>query len=312
MDLFLNELSLRLAANRHVVNGWFKSLGNLYKAAAKKGMGEIKVPAIFFGYALTEGYSFYQWINDHEFDQDLRLLLKSRITTTPVIEDMLRENEAGTGRIFDCQYDGQIAIGLGAASAHMYDSMSISFSSDNIWDRPYVGVNITLLDGDDIWEGYCDIRHLYQGAHLDIHAIWFQAQRRPQIPNGQVLWLRRNELFPSLIFCEHVRGQIAGYSGNQPDFVQMQKRLFELEEYATQRKTGIFNPEDLPSKVTPESETRKRDFANELLQVCPDGATRLFDWHSRFTPGAGRIHFYPLENSNKIIVGSIANANEIK
>jgi hypothetical protein len=92
----------------------------------------------------------------------------------------------------------------------------------------------------------------------------------------------------------------------------MQKKIFELEEYAASRPAGIFVSDSFPSKVSPESETRKRNFANELIHICPDGVSRLFDWHSRFTPGAGRIHFYPLENSNKIIIGSIANANIIK
>lgn len=312
MDLFFNELSLRIAADRYAVNGWFEAMGNLYKQASARGLGEIKVPAVFFGHTFAEAYTFYQWISDQSFDSDLRSLLKSKITTTPVIEEMLRERESGGGKIFECRYAGNTANGLGAASEHIFDAMAISMAPDDVWDTSSVTVDITVLQGDDITQSACDVRHIYRLAHLDAHTTWLEAQRRPRIPNGQVLWLRRNELFPNLVFCEHIRGQVAGFSPNQPEFIQLQKRLFELEEYAAKRTEGIFQADNLPSKVTPESETRKRDFANELIRVCPDGVTRLFDWHARFTPGAWRLHFYPLENSNKIIVGNIANQNEIK
>lgn len=312
MDLFFNELSLRVAADRYAVNGWFEAMGKLYKQAAARGLGEIKVPAVFFGHSFADAYTFYQWISDQSFDPDLRSLLKSKITTTPVIEEMLREKEAGESKIFECRYSEHIAYGLGAASEYLFDAIAISMAPDDAWDAPSVTVDITTLQEDDITQSACKVRHIYRLAHLDTHAHWLEVQRRPRIPNGQIMWLRRNELFPHLIFCEHIRGQIAGFSPNQPEFIQLQKRLFELDEYAATRTEGVFQPDDLRPKVTPESETRKRDFANELIRICPDGATRLFDWHARFTPGSWRLHFYPLENSNKIIVGNIANQNDIK
>jgi len=312
MDLFFNELSLHVASDRFAANQWFEALGGLYKNAASLGLGEIKVPEVFFQHSFTDRYTFFQWIDDKGFDADLRLLLKSKITTTPVIEAMLKEKETSISRVFDCLYRGQNALGLGAASPYMFNALSISMVSDSIWDEAYIGVNITIFDGEDLNEEACDIRHIYQNLHLNIHTVWLQAQKRPNVPNGQVLWLKRNTLFPNLIFCDHVRGQISGFSGNQPEFIQMQKRLYELEEYASKRQAGVFNAEALPSKVTPESITRGNEFASKLIRDCPDGKTRFFDWHARFTPGAGRIHFFPLEDSNKIIIGNIANQNEIK
>lgn len=312
MDLFFNELSLSNANDKYAVNDWFESLGNVYKQAATRGLGEIKVSTDFFGHAFTDAYTFYQWVEDRDFDSDLRSLMKSRITTTPVIEDMLQEQETKGNKIFECNCQEKIAKGLGAASEYMFDTMAISMGVGHNWDISSVPVIVTLIQEDDVQEIPCHVRHVYQLVHLSAHHIWLEAQKKPHIPNGQVLWLRRNELFPHLIFCEHVRGQTAAFRPNRPEFIQLQKRLFELEEYASRRKEGIFHADELPSKVTPESETRMRDFANELIRVCPDGITRSFDWHSRFTPGAWRIHFYPLENSNKIIVGNIANQNEIK
>lgn len=312
MDLFFNELSLCTATDRYETNGWFEALGRLCKAASTKGVGEIKVPNVFFGHAFMDAYTFYQWVNDLEFDQDLRSLLKSKITTTPTVEGMLEEKEAETSRSFECRCGAQLAIGLGAASSYRYDSLSVSLQADRSWDQPLVSVNILLLDEHGVLEESCEVRHLFRAAHLETHAEWLTMLQRRQVPNGQVLWLKRGELFPNLVFCEHVKGQIAHFSGKQPEFIQLQKRLFELEDYAARRSAGEFDADALPSKVTPESETRLRDFAAELTRACPDGEIRLFSWHARFTPGAWRLHFYPLEKSNEIIVGNVANQNEIK
>jgi hypothetical protein len=312
MDLFFNELSLKTASNRHAAAEWFQSLGDLYKIASARGLGEIKVPASFLHHPFTDEYTFFQWASDRDFDQDLRTLLKSRITTTPLIEEMLGVKESDTGKVFDCRYEQQLAIGLGAASHYMYDALAISMSTDSIWDQWEVPVDISVFDGDTLEEEQCVVKNIFKISHFDMHEIWLKEKNRPHIPNGNILWLKRSAIFPNLIFCEHVKSQIAKFSGNQPDFVQAQKRLFELEAYAAKRTAGIFRSEELPSKVTPESETRSNTKSNELYQLCPDGATRFFDWHSRFTPGAGRIHFFPLEDSNKIIIGSIANQNEIK
>lgn len=270
------------------------------------------MPEVFFGHAFAEAYTFYQWADDRDFDQDLRSLLKSKVTTTPTVEGMLEEKEKETQNLFECRYEGQTAIGLGAASPYRYDALSISLPTHLLWDKPLVEVRIVLIDDDKTLEAVCDIRHLLSAVHLETHAEWLTMRQRQQIPNGQMLWLKRSQLFPNLIFCDHVKGQIAGFSGKQPEFMQLQKRLFELEAYASQRSAGEFDPGELPSKVTPESETRERDFAAELTRVCPDGETRMFSWHARFTPGAWRLHFYPLEDSNQIIIGNVANQNEIK
>lgn len=131
------------------------------------------------------------------------------------------------------------------------------------------------------------------------------------IENGTILWLEREIFFPNLIFCKNVRKMIENFNSSMPAFVQITQRLFELETYAVGRGNR-FNPDHLPTKISPESVTRLNDFAQELTWECPDGIHRTFSWHSRYTPGAGRIHFYPLMDSNKIIIGSIANQNSIK
>lgn len=314
MDLFFNELSLSTAPDRFVARTRFQALGELLsKSAESRGLGEIKVANQFFSHNFASDYTFYQWTDDKDVDQDFRTLLKSRITTTPVIDDMLLEKEHTASSLFQCLHEGTIALGLGAASPYFFDSIAISMHHNVYdWNLSFVETNVQILETETINEQVCSVRHALGHSHLEVHDEWIKTKLRPSVPNGKVLWLKRGDLYPNLIFCAQVQSQLAKYSGKQPEFIQLQKRLDELEDYAAKREAGHFDPEELPSKVSPESATRSETFANELTQQCPDGVVRFFDWHSRFTPGAGRIHFYPLEESKAIIIGSIANQNTIK
>ncbi|MCW6035527.1 hypothetical protein K4A83_04460 [Spirulina subsalsa FACHB-351] len=88
-------------------------------------------------------------------------------------------------------------------------------------------------------------------------------------------------------------------------FGQVRKRLFELETAAKEWKGGAFDYlNTLPSKATPESESRLRQFTSRLTIPCPDGEQRLFSLHLRLTPGAWRLYFFPVQSA-QIIVGYI-------
>lgn len=86
---------------------------------------------------------------------------------------------------------------------------------------------------------------------------------------------------------------------------QVLKRLFELEEYCKSWKNGAFDFDALPSKVTPESESRLKQFKDELTFECSDGKKRIFSLHVRMTPGAWRLHFCTELGPEKIIIGYI-------
>ncbi|NEQ41443.1 MAG: hypothetical protein F6K40_36710 [Okeania sp. SIO3I5] len=57
---------------------------------------------------------------------------------------------------------------------------------------------------------------------------------------------------------------------------QIKKRLLELEKYCQIWQTGTFNLNLLPSKTTPESDSRIQEFRHQLTIKCPDDKTRLF------------------------------------
>jgi hypothetical protein len=72
-----------------------------------------------------------------------------------------------------------------------------------------------------------------------------------------------------------------------PALKAVAERLAELERAVAEWDPARRAEPEYRSLVTPEHQTRKW----LCWFVDLDGASRLFDLHARFTPGAGRLHF---------------------
>ncbi|MGL4376229.1 MAG: hypothetical protein ACRCT1_07320, partial [Microcoleaceae cyanobacterium] len=152
------------------------------------------------------------------------------------------------------------------------------------------------------------IFHASRSSHVIHHSEWIANKIKQNIQDGVDLWERKSELFPHLEFCDRVEKQLEKLAVQKPIFQQkILTRLSELEKAAQNWTEGNFNIKNLPSKVTPESESRLKDFVSELTFICPDGVPRLFSWHSRITPEEWRLYFYFSRElgPGKIIIGYI-------
>ena len=56
-----------------------------------------------------------------------------------------------------------------------------------------------------------------------------------------------------------------------------------------------------------ESQSRQKQFEDNLSFICSDGKKRLFSPHVRITPGAWRLHFCTELGPGKIIIGYIGS-----
>jgi len=68
---------------------------------------------------------------------------------------------------------------------------------------------------------------------------------------------------------------------------------------------GNFDLDSLPSKATPESDSRLNQLKRQLTIPCLDGNERLFSLHLRMTPGAWRLYFSTEGGPQKILIGYI-------
>jgi hypothetical protein len=124
------------------------------------------------------------------------------------------------------------------------------------------------------------------------------------VADGLELWNRRAELFSRLEFCPRVSQQIESLVDTTM-LRQVVRKLFEINELSQNWTDGALDLDNLPSKVSPESESRLKEFREQLNIQCLDGKKRIFSWHVRMTPGAWRLHFCTESGPGKIIIGYI-------
>lgn len=303
MDFFFNELSVKQAEHPEIAKQRMADLLRLYKAAYQKGFKRLRTPQNILSEFLAPNYTFSNWLNDSFIDKELRSLFRTS-ANHPFIEDILEQKSDEGKRLFEFRYNDKIAKGFGAAC--LFDSLAVSFDNSTEWDKTSVSIRaVYFSDETDIVEEDEEVKHCCKPSHLDILRKWIETVSKPSVPNGKILWLKQREFFPHLFFCKDVEARISHLHESHPDFIQIRKRLFELENYCSGWEAGSFKEENIHSKVSPESESRLRQFEHQLTILCPDGIKRLFSWHLRFTPGAGRIYFYPDEDKKKIYIGYI-------
>jgi hypothetical protein len=87
---------------------------------------------------------------------------------------------------------------------------------------------------------------------------------------------------------------------------QVIKRLFELETSCKNWTVGAFDLDSLPSKTSPESESRLKRLKKQLTFRCPDNKERIFSLHVRMTgASAWRLYFSTDLGIGKVIIGYI-------
>lgn len=305
MELYFNELSVRPADRREIGWRWLTNLVNIYKVACGKGFKGVRISGTLLEEQIAEDYTFGQWLNDPGVERDTRLLFMTQFLKYPFIEDVLEQKASNGSRLYEFKYRNKAAKGLRAA--FLFDSLALSLASDADWNTSAIGITVSCCSEEeaDIVKSDESVRHVRSLTHFDDLEEWILGKKKASVPNGKILWLKRRELFPHLLFSENVKGQIESLTKNNPGFVQVRKRLFALGVYFSNWQEGPFNINDLPANITPESERRLNKLRQKLTLMCEDGKSRLFSWHLRYTPGSGRIYVFPHEETRMCHVGYI-------
>ncbi|MCA1995138.1 MAG: hypothetical protein LDL41_24275 [Coleofasciculus sp. S288] len=307
LEMVLNELSLQTPAdNAQTARQRMSDLITTARAAAELGVNPtLRTHSEFYATVLAPDYSLSDWLIDRSVDrEESRFILLS--TKTPFLADIQDSEIEDRNLRSEFRYEGDLAEGLGIA--YLLESLALSVSSEPRWESSSLVLDTTWLEDDEnLNSETVTVFHASQVDHIQGHIAWIQNRLRTGVRNGLDLWNRRSELFPSLSFCETVSNQMQSLSSGNPMLRQVVKRLFELEDYCKSWTSGSFNPDNLPSKATPESETRLQKFRQELTFTCPDGEKRIFSLHLRMTPGAWRLHFCVELGPGQIIIGYIGS-----
>ncbi len=305
LELILNELStMHPRSNIDMARAVLSKMIQVIRKSSRHGVRKIlRTPYGLKKIIIAEGYSIGAWFDDNAVSSEEKIYLKSITATTPVLSGVDASVVEGL-ELVEYSYNGQKAEGLGYAFSLDTLSISIDDLSGN-WDNSLIRLNEYRLNEQgqastqDVY-----VKNLMKCLHVETLRTWIEQRVREDAIMERNLWDKRNEYFPNLLFCSCVEYQLVALQPGDPAKRQVYFSLKELDNYVMDWNEGNFNAEDL-AKTTPESATREKLYASQLTFTCPNGSARLFSWHRRFTPGCGRIHFFPDEAERQIIIGYI-------
>jgi len=196
----------------------------------------------------------------------------------------------GLGETFgmDTEYRFQGIPAEGLGLAHVVGTLGISFCLGP-WLQPMVELDRTyfLEDGNHAQEDV-QVHHASSSENLVTHDEWLRRQPLSAIADGRELWEKRDKLFPNLRFLPRTEVQIRLFKAGELRFLSAANALMDLELAVASWDAVVDAQPKFLSKITPEGETRRKKF--KFLDLSGD--ERYFDMHSRYTPGAGRVHFW--------------------
>ncbi|MGG1314061.1 hypothetical protein [Cohnella laeviribosi] len=307
MELVFNELSLtkpfeNLVVARNKMKKFVLLIQELFSHGISK---DLRVADDFLHLSLGNEYKIIQWLNDKEVDLELKRFFKARISRKPYI-DSHNESHLYNNFISSEFIHNEITCkGLGIA--YLLDGIAISILSHEDWDTHLLNLNfIEVNSSGELFEEVIEVRHISNSKHFELHKPYCDDRKKLVI--GDLEWRNSlEEIFPSLNFCERAKAQLVDYKKGDPILEQIKNRLIELNNYFIKWEKGGFDSTVVPFKVTPESHRTLEQYREEHTFLCPDGEYRVFSWHLRMTPGAGRIYFIPDEKTRKCIIGHIGN-----
>ena len=305
LEMVLNELSLRIAAdNIQTARQRMSDLIATAREAAELGVKPIiRTHSEFYTAVLADNYSLSNWLVDQNVDRDEQRFMLTA-AKTPFLTDLQNSEIENRNLLSEFYYEQELSEGFGIA--YLLETLALSLASEQCWDCSRVQLEFQQLDenGEVIGE-IVEIIHASRSDHVQEHVDWIKNRIRTGVRDGVELWNRREELFPSLEFCNDVCKQMQSLSSGNPMLRQVVKRLYELEDYCKSWTEGAFDLESIPCKVSPESDSRLKQLKQQLTFQCPDGQDRIFSLHVRMTPGAWRLHFCVELEPGKIIIGYI-------
>jgi hypothetical protein len=304
LEMVFNELSLRIPAeNIPTAKQRMSQLIETARSAGELGVSPIiRTHSEFYAGVLANNYSLYDWLRDSSVDKDeIRFIV--RTVKTPFLTELQNPDIEDRNTLSDFYCEGVTCNGLGIA--YLLESLALSLKSEPYWESNIITLETTWLEDDNLTSDTVTVFHASSKEHVQGHISWIQERLKTGVSDGLDLWNRREELFPSLSFCENVCEQLQSIGSGNPVLLQILSKLFALEQSCKNWTEGAFNLDTLPCKASPESESRLKRLQSQLIFRCPDGVNRNFSLHVRMTPGAWRLYFSTELRPGKIVIGYI-------
>ncbi|MEP6518200.1 hypothetical protein [Microcoleus vaginatus] len=307
LEMVFNELSARtLAPDISTARQWMSELIRTMVAAKGCGLKGIRIQADFHAMILAESYPLSRWRNDPEVNKDERTFLRTLATKTPLsvdipdIEIKIKVEDPG------CELSLQGIQSESFKVAYYFETLVISLHSELLWNASRINLDLIQIDENgELIEESVEVLHASQKNHVLEHADWIQKRLQPDRLNGMELWNRRDELFPSLQFCNAGTKQLRRLRTGEKKLELVLEVLSVLDKCAKNWQAGYFSLEGYPFEESAESQPTLNQYWRERTFVCPDGEERLFERHVKLKECNWRIHFFPEVKTTKLIIGYV-------
>lgn len=296
--LFLNELSSAEPCEKAVADRAVGRLVQLLRHVSRlRSNAALVSDAKLKELELMPGYCLREWAGQPR-NRDLWRFIRGMENRAP--HSAVLPDGAGEGVEYFC--NGVTGRGLGAA--HLMDGLLVSLLVSERWDTPWVHAVRDILDEtpgalEPIITEEVDVRHAATVGHLEVHDDWLKQVGILDLGTGAEIWEERAAIFPHIQFLDRVEKQMREL--RQDWVIPAALELRRIDEAIADWDPAIRPVPSWRSLITPEHERRRKlcTFADS------DGEARIFDWHGRFTPGAGRVYFRLVPEIRKARVANI-------
>ena len=303
MYLLVNELSFQGQANELIDS--HKLMNDLISVIRSLrpicGTDPIRTSMTLWEKELFRGYNVNRWLNDTNRDQ--MLWFKAIVRKGPYIETILDEELD----YHECRFHGDDVSSTSLAGAVFLGGILSSLQDADRFDLERI--SLEYREGEVPFTKF-EVLNVYDPRNVENFIKGFSIEVLEHVSSWDQLWKRRAELFSELTFCDCVRDQLNRLDFGINNFKIIRRHLTKMNEYC--RRMRMKNEDFIPdytamgieaSKESPET-LKHFDYQREFL--CPDGSTRLFDWHSKQKGQNLRVHFCPPDHGGRdFIIGYV-------
>jgi hypothetical protein len=312
MECIFNELSARPVATVTEAYDVMYRFVQAVSVVQQLGLRQVRIPEEvghnLFSLPLAPDYAVGAWLNDERVDRDLKDRFRLIVANPP----LLTAEEIDTLTLFEQSVFCLVepagtpeAKGFGAA--YLSDKLLLSLFTDMQWDTHQLRGWQWYLDNDGQEQtAEVNVRHFATIIHAEQHKPWIQQRQVEQLQRSIDVWEKRTDLFPNLVLCGDVKGQLRK-AGMSSYLTQIIDRLRTLDAFVANWESGVFNLDLLNAqtnlRVSGESDSTMRLHSGQRKFKLPDGRRETFELHVK--TGDLRFHFYPDTQERKVYVGYI-------
>jgi hypothetical protein len=309
-ELVLNDLSIIEADSNDIARDWFTETFKVVAALIHQDVCKplLRAQIELTDILLTDDYGFDEWLEELEYQDDLRLLAQKLNTDTPVnkfLKIIETKNDEFCRSEFHLKTEAERtcnALGVALIS----DGISLNLPSNAKWCLPFIEIKQTLYSESEELKPEKVIHHRVRSVSTLLHVDPVVRDWRHNIGkntnNVDELLKCWKVAFSYLdLCCEYKTKFLPNLEGKT--FKSVLKRLQELDDccHDWSNKTEI----SYSMNVRPESKkTMSKDkLANLRLATCPNNGKKHFIMHCDIQPNGYRLYWSENQKMKRLTIG---------